>query len=218
VFIGHFAVAFAAKRAAPSVSLGTLFFACEWVDLVWPLFLLAGLERVEIQPGVTAFTPLNFVYYPWTHSLVMGAVWASAFGVLYLSIRKSSRAALLLAAVVLSHWFLDLVAHRPDLPLAPGSDTRLGLGLWNSISATLFVEVSLFVAAVLFYVSRTRALDRVGRWGLWGLLAFLLVAYVGAAFGPPPPSVEAISWAGLIGGALTGFLGYWVDRHRAMVG
>ena len=218
MFIGHFAVAFAAKRAAPSVSLGTLFFACEWVDLVWPLFLLAGLERVEIQPGVTAFTPLNFVYYPWTHSLVMGAVWAAAFGVLYLSIRKSSRAALLLAAVVLSHWFLDLVAHRPDLPLAPGSDTRLGLGLWNSISATLFVEVSLFVAAVLFYVSRTRALDRVGRWGLWGLLAFLLVAYVGAAFGPPPPSVEAISWAGLIGGALTGFLGYWVDRHRAMVG
>jgi len=218
VFIGHFAVAFAAKRAAPSVSLGTLFFACEWVDLVWPLFLLAGLERVEIQPGVTAFTPLNFVYYPWTHSLVMGAVWASAFGVLYLSIRKSSRAALLLAAVVLSHWFLDLVAHRPDLPLAPGSDTRLGLGLWNSISATLFVEVSLFVAAVLFYVSRTRALDRVGRWGLWGLLAFLLVAYVGAAFGPPPPSVGAIAWAGLIGGALTGFLGYWVDRHRAMVG
>ena len=218
MFIGHFAVAFAAKRAAPSVSLGTLFFACEWVDLVWPLFLLAGLERVEIQPGVTAFTPLNFVYYPWTHSLVMGAVWASAFGVLYLSIRKSSRAALLLAAVVLSHWFLDLVAHRPDLPLAPGSDTRLGLGLWNSISATLFVEVSLFVAAVLFYVSRTRALDRVGRWGLWGLLAFLLVAYVGAAFGPPPPSVGAIAWAGLIGGALTGFLGYWVDRHRAMVG
>ena len=218
MFIGHFAVAFAAKRAAPSVSLGTLFFACEWVDLVWPLFLLAGLERVEIQPGVTAFTPLNFVYYPWTHSLGMGAVWAAAFGVLYLSIRKSSRAALLLAAVVLSHWFLDLVAHRPDLPLAPGSDTRLGLGLWNSISATLFVEVSLFVAAVLFYVSRTRALDRVGRWGLWGLLAFLLVAYVGAAFGPPPPSVEAIAWAGLIGGAVTGFLGYWIDRHRAMVG
>jgi hypothetical protein len=217
MFIGHFAVAFAAKRAAPSVSLGTLFFACEWVDLVWPLFLLAGLERVEIQPGVTAFTPLNFVYYPWTHSLAMGAVWAAAFGVLYLSIRKSSRAALLLAAVVLSHWFLDLVAHRPDLPLAPGSDTRLGLGLWNSIPATLVVEVSLFVAAVLFYVWRTRALDRAGRWGLWGLLAFLVVAYVGAAFGPPPPNVEAIAWAGLIGGAATGFLGYWIDRHRAMV-
>jgi hypothetical protein len=218
VFIGHFAVALAAKPAAPSASLGTLFFACQWVDLVWPLFLLVGLERVEIKPGITAFTPLDFVYYPWTHSLAMGVAWSAAFGLLYLSTRKSGKAALLLAAVVLSHWFLDLVAHRPDLPLAPGSETRWGLGLWNSIPATLFVEVSLFAAAVFFYTSRTRALDRAGRWGLWALLVFLAAAYVGAAFGPPPPSVEAIAWAGLIGGAVTGFLGYWIDRHRAMAG
>lgn len=218
MFIGHFAVAFAAKPAARSVSLGTLFFACQWVDLVWPLFLLAGLERVEIRPGITAFTPLDFVYYPWTHSLVMGMFWAAAFGLLYLSMRKSGKAALIVAAVLLSHWFLDLVAHRPDLPLAPGSETRWGLGLWNSIPATLLVEVSMFIAGVVFYVWRTRAQDRIGRWGLWALLVFLAAAYVGAAFGPPPPSVEAIAWAGLIGGALTGFLGYWVDRHRAMAG
>jgi hypothetical protein len=218
VFIGHFAVAFAAKPAAPSVSLGTLFFACQWVDLVWPLFLLAGLERVEIRPGITAFTPLDFVYYPWTHSLVMGAVWAAAFGLLYLSTRGNRKAALIVAAVLLSHWFLDLAAHRPDLPLAPGSETRWGLGLWNSIPATLVVEVSMFIAGVALYAWRTRALDRIGRWGLWALLVFLAAAYVGAAFGPPPPSVEAIAWAGLIGGALTGFLGYWIDRHRAMAG
>jgi hypothetical protein len=218
VFIGHFAVAFAAKPVAPSVSLGTLFFACQWVDLVWPLFLLAGLERVEIRPGITAFTPLDFVHYPWTHSLVMGAVWAAAFGLLYLSMRKSGKAALIVAAVVLSHWFLDLVAHRPDLPLAPGSEARWGLGLWNSIPATLLVEVSMFTAGVILYVRRTRALDRIGRWGLWALLVFLAAAYVAAAFGPPPPSVEAIAWAGLIGGPLTGFLGYWVDRHRATAG
>jgi len=218
VFIGHFAVAFAAKPAAPSVSLGTLFFACQWVDLVWPLFLLAGLERVEIRPGITAFTPLDFVHYPWTHSLAMGAVWAAAFGLLYLSTRRNGKAALIVAAVLLSHWFLDLVAHRPDLPLAPGSETRWGLGLWNSIPATLLVEVSLFVAGVVLYVRRTRALDRIGRWGLWALLLFLAAAYVGAAFGPLPPSVEAIAWAGLIGGALTGFLGFWIDRHRAMAG
>jgi LexA-binding, inner membrane-associated putative hydrolase len=218
VFIGHFAVAFAAKPAAPSVSLGTLFFACQWVDLVWPLFLLAGLERVEIKPGITAFTPFDFVYYPWTHSLVMGVLWAAAFGLLYLSMRRSGKAALVVAAVLLSHWFLDLVAHRPDLPLAPGSETRWGLGLWNSIPATLVVEGSLFVAGVVLYVRRTRALDRNGRWGLWALLVFLAAAYVGAAFGPLPPSVDAIAWAGLIGGALTGFLGYWIDRHRAMAG
>jgi hypothetical protein len=148
----------------------------------------------------------------------MGALWAAGFGVLYLSIRKTGKAALLVAAVVLSHWFLDLIAHRPDLPLAPGSETRWGLGLWNSISATLLVEVSMFIAGVVLYVWRTRALDRIGRWGLWALLVFLAVAYVGAAFGPLPPSVEAIAWAGLIGGAVTGFLGYWIDRHRAMAG
>jgi uncharacterized membrane protein YhaH (DUF805 family) len=216
VFIGHFAVAFAAKPAAPSVSLVTLFLACQWVDLVWPVFLLVGLEKVEIRPGITAFTPFDFVYYPWTHSLLMGAVWAAVFGLLYQSTRKSGKAALIVAAVVLSHWFLDLVAHRPDLPLAPGSNWRFGLGLWNSIVATLLVEVSLFVAALTLYVKRTRALDRIGSAGLWLLAVLLLAAYFGAAFGPPPPSVAAIAWANLTGAAVIGFLAYWVDRHRAM--
>jgi membrane-bound metal-dependent hydrolase YbcI (DUF457 family) len=218
VFIGHFAVAFAAKPAAPSVSLGTLFVACEWVDLVWPLFLLMGVERVQIRPGITAFTPLDFVHYPWTHSLLMCALWAAGFGLLYLVMRRNLRAALLLAGVVLSHWLLDLLVHRPDLPLAPGSESRWGLGLWNSVPATLAIEAALFAGALAWYAKRTRALDRIGSWGLWGLVAFLLVAYVGAAFGPPPPGVEAIAWAGLIGGLLTVALGYWVDRHRVMQG
>src|SRR5262245_27791941 len=214
MFIGHFAVAFAAKPAAPSASLGTLFVACEWVDLVWPVLLLAGLEQVEIRPGVTVFTPLDFVHYPWTHSLVMTAAWAAALALLYFSVRRHRKAALVLGAVVLSHWFLDVMVHRPDLPLAPGGETRWGLGLWNSIPATLLVEGVLFGAALAFYMRRTRALDRVGSWGLWFIVLFLVAAYLGAAFGPPPPSVEAIAWAGLIGGALTAALGYWVDAHR----
>jgi len=214
MFIGHFAVAFAAKPAAPSVSLGTLFVACELVDLAWPVFLLAGLERVEIRPGITAFTPLDFVYYPWTHSLLMCAAWALGLGALYLLSRRNLRAALVVAAVVLSHWLLDFLVHRPDLPLAPGSNALFGLGIWNSIPATLLLEGALFVAALVFYLSRTRARDRAGSWGLWGVVILLLVAYAGAAFGPPPPSVQAIAWAGLLGGAITALLGYWVDRHR----
>jgi len=216
MFIGHFAVAFAAKPAAPSSSLGTLFFACEWVDLVWPVLLLAGLERVAIRPGVTAFTPLDFVHYPWTHSLVMCAAWAAAFGLLYFLVRKDRKAAWILAAVVLSHWFLDFIVHRPDLPLAPWSEVRWGLGLWNSIPATLALEAALFGAALAFYARRTRAVDRIGSWGLWLIVLFLVAAYLGAAFGPPPPNVEAIAWAGLVGGALTAALGYWVDAHRTM--
>jgi hypothetical protein len=216
MFIGHFAVALAAKPAAPSTSLGTLFLACALVDLAWPLLLLIGLEQVEIRPGITAFTPLDFVHYPWTHSLVMAGAWAGALGLLYFLLRRNARAALVVGLVVLSHWFLDFLVHRPDLPLMPGTQARFGLGIWNSVSATLLLEGALFSAALVFYFGRTRALDRVGTWGLAGLLIFLLAAYAGAAFGPPPPSVAAIAWAGLVGGALIVLLGYWVDRHRVM--
>jgi membrane-bound metal-dependent hydrolase YbcI (DUF457 family) len=218
MFIGHFAVAFAAKPAAPKASLGTLFIACELVDLVWPLFLLLGIERVAIQPGITAFTPLDFVHYPWTHSLLMSAFWAASFSGLYFLFRKNFRTAMVVGLVVLSHWFLDAIVHRPDLPLTPGSTQKIGLGLWNSIPGTLLLETALFAAALLYYLKKTRSKTRAGSWGLWGVVAFLLVAYVGAAFGPPPPSVEAIAWAGIAGGLVTAALGYWLDRQRTLKG
>lgn len=216
MFIGHFAVAFAAKRAAPTVSLGTLFIACELVDLLWPLLLLAGLETVAITPGITRFTPLDFQHYPWSHSLLMVGVWSAAFAGLYFSRNRRWLPAGLVALVVLSHWFLDLVVHRPDLPLAPGSDLKVGFALWNSVAGTLLVEGALFVAGVRFYLTGSQASDRIGHWALYGLLAFLLLAYVGAAFGPPPPSVPAIAWVGLAGGSGTAALGYWIDRHRTL--
>jgi membrane-bound metal-dependent hydrolase YbcI (DUF457 family) len=216
MFIGHFAVAFAAKRAAPTVSLGTLFMACELLDLLWPFFLFAGLETLAITPGITRFTPLDFQHYPWSHSLLMGAVWALAFGALYFAHRRSSIAAAVVASVVLSHWFLDALVHRPDLPLAPGSDLKIGFALWNSVTGTLLVEGALFVAAVRFYLAGSQASDRAGHYALYGLLVLLLVAYVAAAFGPPPPNVAAIAWTGIVGGGGTAALGYWIDRHRSM--
>jgi membrane-bound metal-dependent hydrolase YbcI (DUF457 family) len=214
VFVGHFAVAFAAKRAAPTVSLGTWFIACELIDLIWPLFLLLGIETVRIAPGLMAFTPLDFEHYPWTHSLLMCAVWALAMAALYWT--RDRVAAALLGVVVLSHWFLDAIVHRPDLPLAPGSDMKIGFGLWNSVPATLALELALFAIGVGLYARGSRPADRIGRYGLWAIVVFLLVAYAGAAFGPPPPSVQAIAWAGLLGGAITAALAYWVDAHRKM--
>jgi membrane-bound metal-dependent hydrolase YbcI (DUF457 family) len=216
VFIGHFAVAFAAKRAAPAVSLGTLFVACELVDLLWPLMLLLGIETVRIAPGITAFTPLDFTHYPWTHSLAMCAVWALALAALYRAFRPDTRGAVVIALVVLSHWFLDALTHRPDLPLVPGGEMRVGAGLWNSIPATLAVELAMFAIGIAVYLRSSRARDRAGNVGLWALLAVLLVSYFGAAFGPPPPGVEAIAWVGLAGGALTAGWGYWLERHREM--
>jgi membrane-bound metal-dependent hydrolase YbcI (DUF457 family) len=216
VFIGHFAVAFAAKRAAPTVSLGTWFIACELIDLLWPLFLLLGIESLAIAPGITAFSPLDFTHYPWTHSLVMCALWALAMALLYWYWKRNRVAAMLIGAVVLSHWFLDALVHRPDLPLAPGSDVKIGFGLWNSIVGTVAVEGALFITGVALYAGGTRALDNGGRYGLWALVVLLVVAYVSAAAGPLPPSAAAIAGVGLAGGALTVALAYWVDHHRVM--
>jgi hypothetical protein len=215
MFIGHFAVAFAAKPAAPRASLGTLFIACALVDLVWPVMLLIGLETVVIRPSYTPFTPLEFEHYPWTHSLAMCAAWSLAFAGLYWLVCRDLRAALAAGAVVLSHWFLDAVVHVRDLPLVPGGATRVGLGLWHSIPATLALEGLLFAAGLALYLRATRARDRAGSWGFWLLVLFFLLAYAGAAFGPPPPSVEAVAWAGILGGLVTGAWGYWIERHRA---
>ena len=214
MFIGHFAVAFAAKRAAPTVSLGTWFIACELVDLIWPLFLLFGIETVRITPGITAFAPLDFVSYPWTHSLLMCAAWALAMGAIYWALRQDKVDAIVIGIVVLSHWFLDAIVHRPDLPLAPGSDIKVGFGLWNSVPGTLALESAMFAAAVWFYVAGSRARDRIGQFGFLAIVALLVISYVSAAFGPLPPSIAAIAWTGIAGGILFGALGYWVDRHR----
>src|SRR5688500_2237903 len=158
MFIGHFAVAFAAKRAAPEVSLGTLFLACQLADLAWPVLVLAGIERFEIKPGITAFTPLDFIHYPWSHSLLMLALWGALLGGAYMAVRRADlRAGLVLAALVVSHWVLDVVSHRADMPWIPGSDAKVGLGLWHSIPATVAVEGALFAACVFVYLRTTQA-------------------------------------------------------------
>jgi len=167
-----------------------------------------------ITPGITAFTPLDFVHYPWTHSLLMCALWALAMGALYWALRGDKVAAMLIGAVVLSHWFLDAIVHRPDLPLAPESDVKIGLGLWNSIGGTLALECAMFALAVWFYAAGSRARDRIGQYGFLAIVALLVVSYISAAFGPPPPSVAAIAWVGLAGGIVFGALGYWIDGHR----
>ncbi len=216
MFIGHYAVAFAAKKAVPAVSLGTLFLAVQLADLVWPVLVLAGVERFEIRPGITAFTPLDFVHYPYSHSLVALAAWGTALGVGYAIARKSGpRPAIVLAALVLSHWLLDFITHRPDMPLSIGDSPKAGLGLWNSIPATVAVEGILFAACVWMYARATLAIDRAGKWALWSLVAFLGVVYVANFMGPPPPSVMAVAWSAHALWLVVAW-GYWIDRHRRM--
>lgn len=215
MFIGHFALALAAKPVSPRTSLGTLFAAAQLADLVWPILLLLGLESVKVDPGNTAFTPLDFVSYPWTHSLLLAIAWAAGFALAYLGRARLARGAWVVGVLVLSHWALDFITHGPDLPLAPGA-AKVGLGLWNSVAATVILEGALFAAGVLVYARKTRPRDVVGRLAFWALVAFLVAIYIANILGPPPPSARAVSLVTLL---MWLFIPWaiWIDRHREPV-
>lgn len=177
--------------------------------------MLTGVERVRIDPGNTAFTPLAFDYYPWSHSLLMAFAWAAIFAALYHWRTADRRGAIVLAAGVVSHWVCDWITHRPDMPLWPGaSSPLLGLGLWNSVRGTQVVEILMLAAGVWLYASSTRARDRVGSWSLWILVALLAGLYF-AAGSTPPPSVQALAATALVTW-LFPLWGWWIDRHRAV--
>ena len=214
MFIGHFAVAFGAKRIAPSLSLGTAFLACQFADLLWPTLLIFGLEVVEIEPGNTVVTPLNFVSYPYSHSLVMVLVWAALFALAYRAIKGSRPIAMVtIAALVFSHYVLDVVTHRPDMPITIGGSTKIGLGLWNHPGAALAIESLLFIAGAAIYNIVTTPRDRSGRLGLYALIVVLAAFYFAALYGPPPPNPQAIAAAGHLMWLFV-LWAYWVDRHR----
>jgi len=215
MFIGHYAVGFGAKRATPRLSLGVLVLAVEWVDLVWPVLLIAGIERVRIVPGITKLTPLDFVSYPWTHSLLAAIVWSLLFAGVARWRGRSMREAVVLGVCVFSHWVLDFVTHRPDLQLYWGPQ-RVGLGLWNHVVPEIILEGGLFVAGLAVYLRATRAKDGIGTWSLWGFAAFIVVVWVANLFGPPPPSATMIGYAGLAQWLLVAWA-FWIDRHREAV-
>ncbi|MBL7959242.1 hypothetical protein JNL27_03285 [bacterium] len=216
MFVGHYAVALAAKKAAPKVSLGTLFLAAQFVDLLWPLLLLFGLEHVRIDPGNTILTPLDFYDYPISHSFVAAIVWSVALGLLIFSIKRDKRSSFIVGLCVFSHWILDFITHRPDLPLAFDKDMYFGLGLWNSPIGTVVVELGLFITGTIMYVRATKSIDRIGAYGFWSLLSVLLLIYISNFLGPPPPNEFALA---VVANAAWLFViwAYWVDRHRIAV-
>jgi membrane-bound metal-dependent hydrolase YbcI (DUF457 family) len=213
MFVGHFAVGFASKRLAPRSSAGVLVMAPLFLDVLWPIFLATGLESVRIDPGNTAFTPLDLHDYPYSHSLVMSLVWSVLFAAVYYAISRYRRGAIVVGLGVFSHWVLDYVTHRPDMPLYPGSSVSVGLGLWNSRAGTMLVESAMLVAGVWIYVRCTRPRDRIGVIAFWAMIAVLVLLYVSTAFGPPPPNVQIIKIGGFIAWLFL-LWAWWFDRHR----
>ena len=215
MFLGHFAVGFASKRAAPRASLGVLMAAPLFADLLWPIFLVAGIESVRIDPGNTAVTPLDLHDFPWSHSLVTSLAWSVVLAAAFWAATRYARGAFVVGVGVFSHFVMDFVAHRPDLPLYPGSPRSVGLGLWSSRPGTLATEATLFALGVAIYARTTRAINRRGAIALWALVVFLAVFYAMTFFGPPPPSVDFIKYGGLTGVLFVPWA-WWIDRNREL--
>ena len=218
MFLGHFGVALAAKKVAPRTPLPALFAAAAFVDIIWPLFLLTGLERARGAPGITAVTSIEFISYPYSHSLVMAIVWGVLLALAALPFTKSPRGAGVIGLLVVSHWFLDLIVHIPDLPLTLSDESYVGLGLWNSFAGTLIVETLLFGAGAYIYLTVTAANDKTGRYGAWGLIALLIASYIANLTAAPPENMKPLAYVALAGTAITLWLAWVVDRHRRVVG
>jgi uncharacterized membrane protein len=217
MFIAHIGVGLAAKSVAPRVSLGVLMLAAQTLDVLCGLFMVTGLERLRVVPGITRMTPLDLYYFPFSHGLLMSVVWAVLFALVGWRLYRDRRIALILGLLVMSHWVLDLISHRPDLPLLFGGSPKVGLGLWNSVAGTLVAEFGVFLGGVALYVRATRARDRVGTGALAALVLFFVGLFLANHLGPPPPTTlpqQAVAAPILLMAVLLPW-GNWIDKHRA---
>jgi len=192
MFIGHYALAFWAKKIDKIPSLAIMFVAVQFLDLIWPIFVLLGVETFEIDPGNTEITPLNFTFYPYSHSLLMTLVWAILFALVYFGFTKNKKGSILLGVLVCSHWILDFLTHRPDLPLTPFTQLRVGLGLWNLPLIEMALETGLFLIGAFLYLKTGLVRRKIAFWLF--IVLFLLIHFMNI-FGPPPPSINAVAWS-----------------------
>lgn len=218
MFIGHWAPALAAAAASPKASprLGTLFVAGQLTDFAFFTFALFGIERMRIVPGITTMNQLDLYHMPYTHSLVGSVGWGLAFAILIFALTKDRFASMIGGLVVVSHWFIDLLVHRPDLTLW-GSPPKLGFGLWNHPAIAMPLELIITFGALAWYAKRTRGpVLPVAILGL-ALLAMQMINW----FGPPPVVAgPELYLSGLAAFTVASAIAWWVGttRHHKKAG
>lgn len=212
MFVGHYGVSFAAKRASPAIPLWGLFLAVQWLDILWAPFVLLGIEKARIVPGFTASNPFDLYYMPYTHSLVAAVLWSCGAVLAYRLFKRSGNAAsasLVLALAVFSHWVLDLLVHAPDLPLYDNT-AKVGLGLWNLPVIAFGLEAGLLFGGMTLYFRATAA--RRLPMAVFGLVMLAIQAYI--FFGPPPGSAAAAAWTALAAYAVFALVAARLERAR----
>jgi len=216
MFVGHYGVSFAAKTMDQRLPLWALFIAVQLLDVIWAPFVLLGVEKVQIVPGITASSPLDLYYMPYTHSLLAAVLWSLAALLAYRAWRGTpteARGGLLLALAVFSHWVLDVVVHRPDLPLYDDT-AKVGVGLWNRPVLAFVLEAALLLGSMGIYLRSRRR----GRASLiaFGLVMLAIQAFI--FFGPPPSSDRAVAMTALASyGIFAGIIAWWEHRQGGLV-
>lgn len=214
MFIGHFAVGMLSKRSDELPSLAMMFLAVQLLDLVWPILVLLGIESLSIDPNNTKLTHLSFDFYPYSHSLLAAVVWGLLLGIVYFLVTKNKKGSMILGLLVISHWILDLITHRPDLPLSPFSESKFGFGLWNYPVFEMIIEISIFLLGAWLYFKTSFFKRKI--W-FWALIVFLLVAHIMNLVGPPPPNTTVVAWSANLMWIII-LWAWWIEKKSSKQG
>lgn len=212
MFVGHYGVSFAARRVGGKVPLWVWFIAVQWMDVVWSVLVLLGIEKLRIVPGFTEANSLDLYYMPYTHGLPGSIVISFVLGAIVALLTSGRRVTtfFLVAAASFSHWILDLIVHVPDLPLYDNSG-KVGFGLWRHVVWSLPLELIVLGLGAWFYSRGVRFVGARGRYVFWGFVAFASVTQMYANFGPPPSSPTAMGITALMLYAVLAGLAAWVE-------
>ena len=215
MFVGHYGPSFAAKGMRKSIPLWVLFIAVQLLDVFWSIFVLLGIEKVRITSGITATNPLDLYYMPYTHSLIAAMLWAIGATIVYYLCRRTDgwAPATFVGAAVFSHWVLDVLVHRPDMPLYDDS-SKIGFGLWNYPVFAFILELAVLFSGMYLYLKKTQSASPVGRYGMVLFGFIMLVVQFIVFFGPPPSSDKAAAITALFFYLVFAGVAYWLEGKR----